>query len=152
MVDFVLYGGLPSLNFTLVVDLEIWGFLAPSLGCLGFWYIGISATTLGRRCTLFLMSIFKLYREHLSSLCMLGYGAFLANRVGRVASVIWGVFFLLPLYSGRFAWAFLQLYFWGIRYSVISGVCHSHGACWIAAILGEKFDMHCLCWRRRIRV
>jgi hypothetical protein len=40
MVDFVLYGGLPSLNFTLVVDLEIWGFLAPSLGV---WVFGILA-------------------------------------------------------------------------------------------------------------
>jgi hypothetical protein len=34
-----------------------------------------------------LMGVFNLYREHLSLLCMLGYGGFLANRVGRVASV-----------------------------------------------------------------
>jgi hypothetical protein len=39
-------------DFTLVVDLEF-GAFGTVPGRLGFWYIGISATTLGRRCTLF---------------------------------------------------------------------------------------------------
>jgi hypothetical protein len=53
MVDFMLYGELSITgDFTLVVDHEFWAF-GTVPGRFGFLYIGISATTLGRMCTLF---------------------------------------------------------------------------------------------------
>jgi len=53
MVDFRLYGELSITgDFTWVVDHEFWAF-GTVPGRFGFLYIGISATTLGRMCTLF---------------------------------------------------------------------------------------------------
>jgi hypothetical protein len=86
------------------------------------------------------VAIFNLHHEHLYSFCILRYGAFLANRVGCVGTVIWAffcchcnldvsasVFEHFSIVWGVFITHREKILHWYL-YTVILGDCHCSGA------------------------